>query len=168
MRYGEFNITKKQFEATKSLLKLYNAVLHNVSNELVYLDELTYETSRKHLADLVGGLVEFEIQSDVKYFNGKINACHKSLDLLKLMDETIALVQDYPKNGRTYYEIIYQYYMTLSDFSHSDIMDFTNMSRSTYFRMHDRALKCFYVHFIAVIRKYQYDFNCQKLLDAYS
>ena len=46
-------------KSVKALLRLYRKVLHNVNNEIVYLDELTYTTSRKHLSDLVNSLVEY-------------------------------------------------------------------------------------------------------------
>ena len=78
-------VNERQLEATKSLLKLYKTVLHNVHNELYYLDELTYITSRKHLTDLVGGLVEFEIQTDPEPFNERISSCYKSLSLLEMI-----------------------------------------------------------------------------------
>lgn len=38
---------KSHSKSVKALLRLYRKVLHNVNNEIVYLDELTYTTSLK-------------------------------------------------------------------------------------------------------------------------
>ena len=59
-------------KSIKALLRLYRKVLHNVNNEIVYLDELTYTTSRKHLSDLVNSLVEYETNIDCRKFNDKL------------------------------------------------------------------------------------------------
>ena len=73
------DITQKSHsKSVKALLRLYRKVLHNVNNEIVYLDELTYTTSRKHLSDLVNSLVEFETNIDSRKFNDKLDSCYKT------------------------------------------------------------------------------------------
>lgn len=161
-------VNERQLEATKSLLKLYKTVLHNVHNELYYHDELTYITSRKHLTDLVGGLVEFEIQTDPEPFKERISSCYKSLSLLEMIDTSVVLVRDYPKNGKLYHDILLYYYMGTSDNSHEDVMELLGLSRATYFRSHKKALECFYLHFLTVLKKTNYTFDSQRLLDEYS
>ena len=101
---------KSHSKSVKALLRLYRKVLHNVNNEIVYLDELTYTTSRKHLSDLVNSLVEFETNIDSRKFNDKLDSCHKSLSLLQILDKTIVMVRDYPDNGQVYYDILTRYY----------------------------------------------------------
>ena len=168
MRNKKNLITGEQLEATKSLLKLYKTVLQNVNNRLYDLDELTYVTTRKHLTDLVGGLVEFEIQDNPGTFNDRINSCYKSLSLLEMIDESVVLVHDYPDNGRLYYDIINLYYMGISENSHEDVMEMLDLTRATYYRSHKKALECFYLHFITVLKKANYTFDTQKLLNEYA
>lgn len=63
MQYNEVICDDNKVKAVKSLLKLYRKVLHSVNNHLVYLDEEIYVSSRKHLSDIVDGLVIFETQT---------------------------------------------------------------------------------------------------------
>ena len=128
---------KSHSKSVKALLRLYRKVLHNVNNEIVYLDELTYTTSRKHLSDLVNSLVEFETNIDSRKFNDKLDSCHKSLSLLQILDKTIVMVRDYPDNGQVYYDILTRYYYDNFKYTHDEIIEILEMSRSNYFRCFD-------------------------------
>ena len=86
---------KNKAKAMKSLLGLYRRVLHNVNNKIYYLDELTYTTSRKHLTDLVGSLVEYETNVNTNTFYDTLYSSHKSLTLLDVLDKTIEIVALY-------------------------------------------------------------------------
>ena len=55
---------KNKEKMIRSLLKLYRKILHTVNNNLVFLDEEVYVSSRKHLSDIVEGLVLFESKKD--------------------------------------------------------------------------------------------------------
>ena len=63
---ADFLCSDNQSKSVKALLKLYRRVLHNVNNEIVYLDEYTYITSRKHISELVDTLIEFETNIEKK------------------------------------------------------------------------------------------------------
>ena len=111
---------------------------------------------------------EFEIQDNPGTFNDRINSCYKSLSLLEMIDESVVLVHDYPDNGRLYYDIINLYYMGISENSHEDVMEMLDLTRATYYRSHKKALECFYLHFITVLKKANYTFDTQKLLNEYA
>jgi len=150
---------KSHSKSVKALLRLYRKVLHNVNNEIVYLDELTYTTSRKHLSDLVNSLVEFETNIDSRKFNYKLDSCHKSLSLLQILDKTIVMVRDYPDNGQVYYDILTRYYYDNFKYTHDEIIEILEMSRSNYFRCFDKAIECFYMHFIPVMKSNEFTFK---------
>ena len=146
-------------KSVKALLRLYRKVLHNVNNEIVYLDELTYTTSRKHLSDLVNSLVEYETNIDSHKFNDKLNSCHKSLSLLQILDKTVVIVRDYPDNGQVYYDILTRYYFDNFKYTHDEITEILEMSRSNYFRFFDMAIACFYMHLIPVMKSNELTFE---------
>jgi hypothetical protein len=150
---------KSHSKSVKALLRLYRKVLHNVNNEIVYLDELTYTTSRKHLSDLVNSLVEFETNIDSRKFNDKLDSCHKSLSLLQILDKTIVMVRDYPDNGQVYYDILTRYYYDNFKYTHDEIIEILEMSRSNYFRCFDKGIECFYMHLIPVMKSNEFTFK---------
>ena len=150
---------KSHSKSVKALLRLYRKVLHNVNNEIVYLDELTYTTSRKHLSDLVNSLVEFETNIDSRKFNDKLDSCHKSLSLLQILDKTIVMVRDYPDNGQVYYDILTRYYYDNFKYTHDEIIEILEMSRSNYFRYFEKAVACFYMHLIPVLKANDFSFE---------
>ena len=150
---------KSHSKSVKALLRLYRKVLHNVNNEIVYLDELTYTTSRKHLSDLVNSLVEFETNIDSRKFNDKLDSCHKSLSLLQILDKTIVMVRDYPDNGQVYYDILTRYYYDNFKYTHDEIIEILEMSRSNYFRYFEKAVACFYMHLIPVLKANDFSFD---------
>lgn len=150
---------KKQIKSTKALLKLYRKVLHSVNNELVYLDDEVYVNSRKHLSELVNSFVPFETQAEENNFEERVTGYHKSLSLLEIIDQTAVVMRDYPDNGRTYYEILSRYYFDHFSYTHSELCDILEMSRSNYFRYFDQAIACFYIHFIPILKSKDYSFN---------
>lgn len=156
---ADFLCSDNQSKSVKALLKLYRRVLHNVNNEIVYLDEYTYTTSRKHLSELVDTLIEFETQIDKKKFDNKLSCCHKSLSLLKILDKTVVLVRDYPDNGHVYYDILTRYYYDNFKYTHDEVMEILEMSRSNYFRYFEKAIACFYMHLIPVLKANDFSFE---------
>lgn len=156
---------KSKAKAMKSLLRLYRRVLHNVNNRIYYLDEMTYTTSRKHLTDLVGSLVEIETNINTNTFYDCIYASHKSLTLLELLDKTIVMVRDYPDNGKTYYDILTRYYFDNFKYTHDEIIEVLEMSSSNYYRYFDQAIACFYMHLIPVLKANDYEFEEEVLLN---
>ena len=100
-----FNEKNKE-KTVKSLLKLYRKILHGVNNGLVYLDDEVYVNSRRHLADIVEGLVPFETKKQETQFNEQVCVYHKDLELLKVLDDAVIIMKDYPDNGSTYYKIL--------------------------------------------------------------
>ena len=80
---GNFDLKcdKSKAKAMKSLLRLYRRVLHNVNNRIFYLDEMTYDTSRKHLSDLVCSYVKIETTENTNTFYAELYRSHKSLTL---------------------------------------------------------------------------------------
>ena len=63
---------KNKEKMIRSLLKLYRKILHTVNNNLVFLDEEVYVSSRKHLSDIVEGLVLFESKKDEQKFHERV------------------------------------------------------------------------------------------------
>jgi hypothetical protein len=156
--------TAEQTKKTKALLKLYRNVLHNVNNHIVYLDDTVYTTSRKHLADFVGSLVDFEPNIDSRDFNNKLESFYGSLSLLELIDKAAALVYAYPDHGIEYYEILRLYYLSGVKYTHDEIIEELEMSRSNYFRYFDQAIACFRCHFMSVLKAKNYELHDELLL----
>lgn len=150
---------KIQVKNVKALLKLYRKILYSVNNNLYYLDEEVYVSSRKHLFELVDPLVEFETKSEKIAFNDKVNSYHKSLSLLELLDKAIVVLRDYPDNGRIYYDILSRYYFDNFKYTHDEIISILEMSRSNYFRYFDKAIECFYKILIPLLKSENYNID---------
>lgn len=151
---GERKITSdtNKEKTVKSLLKLYRKILHGVNNGLVYLDDEVYVNCRKHLADIVEGLVPFETKKQEVQFNEQVCVYHKDLELLKILDDAVVIMKDYPENGNTYYKILEMLYFDSFDFSSEEIMSILEISRSTYYRLLKKAYICYYHHLIGLLR----------------
>lgn len=155
----KFTCTKENIKATKSFLSLYRRVLHSVNNEIVFLDDFTYTTSRKHLADFVNSLVDYTATTDEKYVNDRLNSCSKSLSLLEIVDQTAQLVHNYPVKGRMFFSIIDKYYLDTMNLSHEQIIQIMDMPASSYYRTFDQSIACFYHHLMFVLRNKGYQFD---------
>lgn len=159
MRNIEVVCDKERIKAVKSLLKLYRKVLHSVNNHLAYLDGETYASSRKHLSEIVDGLIIFETPSAEDKFYDKVCSCHEELELLKLLEKAAVLVKDFPENGATYYKILDMLYFDYFTYKNEEVIDILEISRSTYFRYLSKAHECFYNHLIAILRYENKPFN---------
>ncbi len=167
MQYNEVVCDNNKVKAVKSLLKLYRKVLHSVNNHLVYLDEEIYVSSRKHLSDIVDGLLIFETHTEEQNFYERVTAYHENLELLKLLEKAVVMVKDYPDNGKTYYAILDRLYFDNFNYSNEEVMSILEISRSTYFRFLKKAYICFYNHLIGVLRYENKPFNENILTDDY-
>lgn len=156
---------KNKVQTVKSLLKLYRKILHGVNNGLVYLDDEVYVNSRKHLADIVEGLVPFETKKQETHFHEQVCVYHKDLELLKILDEAVVIMKDYPDDGNTYYKILEMLYFNEFDFDSEDIMSILEISRSTYYRLLKKAYICYYQHLIGLLRRTNYDLQENLLLE---
>lgn len=154
------NLLDKNREKTvKSLLKLYRKILHSVNNNLVYLDTEVYVSSRKHLSDIVEGLVPFETQKEERKFYDRVCTYDKDLELLKLLEDVLRIVKDYPVNGSEYYTILQMLYFDKFAYSSDDIMSIMEISRSTFYRLVKQAYNCFYYHLIGVLKSENLQFD---------
>lgn len=159
MNKCQLSYGKKNLKSVKALLKLYRRVLHSVNNEIVYLDDEIYTNSRKHLSELVNSLVSFETVAQQKSYDERVGSFHKSLSLLEILDQTVVIIREYPDNGKTYYEILTRYYFDSFKYTHDELMDILEMSRSNYFRYFDQAIECFYIHLMPVLKSKEYTFE---------
>lgn len=148
---------KNKLKNVKALLKLYRKILYSVNNNLYYLDEEVYVSSRRHLSDLVCSLVEFETQEEKRSFDDRVNSYYKSLSLLELLDKTVIMVRDYPDKGRIYYDILSRYYFDSFSYTHEELISVLEMSRSNYYRYFDQAVECFYTLLIPVLKAENYE-----------
>lgn len=150
---------KNKEKMIRSLLKLYRKILHTVNNNLVFLDEEVYVSSRKHLSDIVEGLVLFESKKDEQKFHERVCVYYKDLELLKLLETVVIMVRDYPDGGRSYYKILQMLYFDNFDYDNDEIMSILEISRSAYYRLLKKAYICFYYHLIGVLRSENIDFH---------
>lgn len=151
MLLKEYKCSTEQEKTIKSLLKSYRKVLHNVNNNLVYLDDETFVNSRKHLSDLVNGLVIFETQAEENRFYDRVSSYYHSLELLKLLEKVVLMVKDYPGNGKLYYEILQRLYFDNFKYNNEEIMEILRIPRSSYYRYLKQAYSCFRFHFIGIL-----------------
>lgn len=166
---GEKEIFNEKYKekTVKSLLKLYRKILHGVNNGLVYLDDEVYVNTRRHLADIVEGLVPFETKKQETQFNEQVCVYHKDLELLKILDDAVIIMKDYPENGSTYYKILEMLYFNSFDYDSEDIMSILEISRSTYYRLLKKAYICYYYHLIGLLRSRNADLSENTLVENY-
>ena len=161
-------INDKDKEKTiKSLLKLYRTILHIVNNKLVLLDNEVYVTSRKHLSDIVEGLVPFETKKDEQNFYDKVFVYYTDLEILHLLENICEMVRCYPDNGSTYHQILDMLYFNSFDFDSEDVISILEISRSTYYRLLKKAHLCYYYHLVAILKGENKEFSESKLVEKF-
>lgn len=161
-------INDKEKEKTiKSLLKLYRTILHIVNNKLVLLDNEVYVTSRKHLSDIVEGLVPFETKKDEQNFYDKVFVYYTDLEILHLLENICKMVKCYPDNGGTYHKILDMLYFNSFDFDSEDVISILEISRSTYYRLLKKAHLCYYYHLVAILKGENKEFSESKLVEKF-
>ena len=83
----------------KLLLELYRKVDFYVSDHINEIDELCFETKRKHLEDIVISVLEIDNTIDSNKIESQLINLDKSLALLKAMDLALYKLSNYPDNG---------------------------------------------------------------------
>lgn len=159
--------SKDKEKTIKSLLKLYRTILHIVNNGLVLLNDEMYVTSRKHLSDIIEGLMPFETKKDEQDFYDKVSIYHTDLEILHLLENVCVMVKSYPDNGNTYYKILEMLYFNSFDYDSDEIMSILEISRSTYYRNLKKAYLCYYYHLIGVLRSKNKNFCERELVEKF-
>ena len=133
-------VDKSLYHCTELLLEIYQKVLFRVKREISMANEECYVAERKQLSDLVDSLVEFNTQNDKRRLYDRLISMQESLALMEIMEDALIALRDYPDRGRIYYDILrYRYFETFPN-THEEIQELCSLSRSTYFRVRQKAI----------------------------
>ncbi len=132
--------TQSQCHATELLMKMYRAVAWSVRGRATILIDPLQATSAKSLDDLLFYLSDFAPIYMRKEFESKVNELFFTKWMLELIDTAVMKVRSYPGKGKSYYDILYFTYMDEVKHTECDILAYTGIERSNYYRKRKEAL----------------------------
>ncbi len=138
------NLDKKKLRNDiKLLLSLYRKVDFHIQDHIENLDNIFYETKRKHLDDIVLSILEIDKDINIGKVESQLLNTQQSIFLLKLMDDALSRLSAYPNKGEIYADIITYKYFEKKIRSNEEISELLLISRSTYYRYMNKAILIF-------------------------
>ena len=145
----------------KMLLGLYRKVNFRVEDRIKDLELETFESSRKHLEDLVISILEMDTTINYEKVEDQLISINESLFLLQIMDKALDRLMNYPESGELYGKIIELRFFTKEIYSHDYIISKVSMSRTSYYRHLPRAIQFYGVmlfgYALPEVRTFIYD-----------
>ena len=143
--YLTSNIDEEIYRNTEMLLEIYKMVFFRVKRKINRIDEECYISDRKRLTDLVHSLIDCDTQIDKSKLYDKLISIDESLSLMEIMEDALIALKDYPDNGEIYYSILRYRYFDSCKNSHEGIQELCSLSRTSYYRLRKKAIRCYVV-----------------------
>ena len=131
--------SENAYRKTDVLLNLYRQINWCLCEKIEELNQITYESCfGDH--ETLSYLLNFAPDKELEIFRSMaINAMNTKV-LLKLLNQAIKKVKEYPENGKLYYSVLDLTYISQEKYSESEILTKLNLERSTYFRRKKEAI----------------------------
>ena len=142
----DYKLFSGQFPGTIITIKFKTDDTHHYSlrnEEKINLDNIFYETKRKHLDDIVLSILEIDKDINIEKVESQLLNTQQSIFLLKLMDDALSRLSAYPNKGEIYADIITYKYFEKKIRSNEEISELLLISRSTYYRYMNKAILIF-------------------------
>lgn len=156
-------VDKELEHNVKLLLNLYRKVSFRVEEKIGDLQLEVYESQRRHLEELVISILEIDTTINSQKIEDQLIGVTESLFLLQIMDKALERLKKYPDNGELYGTIIELRFFNKEIYSHDIVMRKISMSRSSYYRHLNKAIKSYGVmmfgYALPEVRSIIYDQN---------
>jgi len=131
------------YHNTELLLKLYRKVLFRVNRKLSQLSDEAWLTDRQSLSTYISSMTAFDTKNRKAQIYEKLLSMETSLSLLEVMEEALIALKEYPDRGDVQYRILRYAYFDEIRMTHEEIMEYCNLSYSTYYRYRRSAVKTY-------------------------
>ncbi len=129
----------KIYHNSKLILKLYSKVSWRMSNCIREMNEECYLANKNSLFDVVDSLIDVDPRVDKIRIESRLRSIEDSKSILVLIDQALLLLKSYPKDGERYFEILKRSYMDLNKYNENEILEYLNVSRTTFYRDKKKA-----------------------------
>lgn len=126
------------YKKTDMLLRLYRKVYWSMEERFDDLREITYETCFGD-TETLSYLLNFAPDKELDLFRSRAVNAMKTRVLIELIDRAIVKMKAYPDCGDIYYSIIDLKYINYFKFNEDEILEQTELERSTYYRKKKEA-----------------------------
>jgi hypothetical protein len=140
-RTSKNSVKEPQYHATEQLMRIYRSVSWSVSSRAgVYTDKCLSKLDK----DAETALFYFSEFAPVDIrgeFEARICELFKSRWMLEIVNDSLVRIRSYPNYGKQYYDILFFRYVDESANSENDILAYTGLERSEYYRKRKEALR---------------------------
>ena len=147
---------KQLFERAKVLLELYRRLCWKTRARAEDFSETITDFSS---SDLQGALVYLETfvpDKQKESFQSRVESLFETKQLIDLVDTAMMRVKDFPDYGDEFFKIISVKYLDRFKYTESEVLEFLNMERSTYYDKKKDAILVFaYCFWCGAIPKYK-------------
>jgi len=137
------SVDAEVYHNTELLLKLYRKVLFRVNRELEQVSEEAYQTERQELMTYIASMTEFDTKNRKARIYETLLSMNVSLCLLEVMEDALITLRSYPDSGETAYRILRFAYFDSVKMTHEEIMEYCNLSSTTYYRYRRNAVRTY-------------------------
>lgn len=138
LRKAQKSAARKAYHNTEVLLEQYRTIvwiLECVPGDLA--EELKVQT--KDIDELVSR-IDFEMAMENKRLESRLNTIIKTRVLLERVQEALMVLRKKPNDGELMYRLIYDAYLDQTERSAQELIDRSEMSSRTYYRIKAEAI----------------------------
>lgn len=134
---------KVLYARSKLILSAYRDICWSTAGRADQVrEDLTYYCS-SYLDDALIYLETFAPDEAREDFEERIKTLFETRWMLKLVEDTMVRVRNYPCNGNLYYEILSRCYLACLKYREPELLEILNMERSTFYDKKKEAILVF-------------------------
>lgn len=138
--YEQMNLDRNEIlHKTKLLLSVYRDVVWATLHEAECVREDIYYFGDE-LNEALVYLEHFAPDIEREEFEARISSLFENKWMIDLIDKAMGKVYDYHYNGRLYHEILSKCYLTAFRYTEVDVLELTNLERSTFYDRKKEAI----------------------------
>jgi len=138
--YEQMNLNSGEIlHKTKLLLSIYRDVVWATLREAECVREDMYYYGDE-LNEALVYLEHFAPDIEREEFEAKVSSLFENKWMIELIDKAMGKVYDYHNNGRLYHEILSKCYLTAFRYTESEVLELTNLERSTFYDRKKEAI----------------------------
>lgn len=139
--YGEVELEYlPTFEKAKTILSTYRNVVWSIKSTADNILCESHATYGKDLDVALLFLSDFAPEYARRDFEEKVGYLFESKWLIGIIDNALARIADYPIHGKTYFSILYHYYLSKDKYDDNQCMRLSNLERTCYYQRKKEAI----------------------------
>lgn len=133
-------VDDKVYHNAKELLKVYSKVVWRLQGEVTELEKVSYEYSNSTLLDYINCLMDIDTRVHREHFENRLLSLQESNCIVELINKALVKLQNYPRDGGRYFQIINKCYLDHSKHDETDLLESLDISRATFYRDKKKAV----------------------------